>query len=170
MRQQQRLQQLLSNSNLLHESSHHQPQQLLLQQSQQQQQQPNCDIYPYVINNRQAASSGVGLQGLNNAASALNNSPSAQTFGLNNPNSAQMAHGLNHPNSDPLVRALADHGGRVLFTKHNSPRLNTPSGGLHQELNIPSEVEADIFGLHRRLDPDFSEVQKRFLKMKTSEI
>ena len=159
MRQQQRLQQLLSNSNLLHESSHHQPQQLLLQQSQQQQQQPNCDIYPYVINNRQAASSGVGLQGLNNAASALNNSPSVQ-----------MTHGLNHPNSDPLVRALADHGGRVLFTKHNSPRLNTPSGGLHQELNIPSEVEADIFGLHRRLDPDFSEVQKRFKKMKTSEI
>ncbi len=169
-----------------------------LQQQHQQLQQPNCDINPFVIStpninsNRQTVSqdSLLGSQCRNNSTSAQSLNIPSSGPSLNIPTSA---HGLAIPNSDPLVRAQAGHGGRVLFTKNagglaqpnvpsvgrsipsggpNIPnvglyissgaltqRPNIASGSMQQGpsggLNIPSEIEADILGLHRRLEPDF---------------
>jgi hypothetical protein len=120
----------------LHSNTNSSQQQQLLQQELQ----TNCDIYPYVISNRPSTgqSTSAALQGLNNS-------------------SAQSLHG-----SNSTVHKLNNSGsalpGRVLFTKNNSVCLNIPTGGL-EDVNIPSEVQGDILGLHRRLDPDILEVQ-----------
>jgi len=178
----------------------------LQQHHQQQQQQPNCDINPFVISspninsNRQTVSqdSLLGSQCRNNSSSAQSLNIPTSGSSLNIPTSA---HGLAIPNSDPLVRAQAGQGGRVLFTKNASAlaqpnvpsvgriipsggpnipsvglyvangaltqRPNIPSGSVQQGtsggLNIPSEIEADILGLHRRLEPDFDVCVKFFI-------
>ena len=193
-------QRIHANSNLLHGGSVEVDATTAakLQQQHQQLQQPNCDINPFVIStpninsNRQTVSqdSLLGSQCRNNSTSAQSLNIPSSGPSLNIPTSA---HGLAIPNSDPLVRAQAGHGGRVLFTKNagglaqpnvpsvgrsipsggpNIPnvglyissgaltkRPNIPSGSVQQGpsggLNIPSEIEADILGLHRRLEPDF---------------
>jgi len=171
-----------ANSNLMHGGSVEVATSTANQQQQLKQQQlPNCDIYPFVINNsninKQTVSQdkALGLQGQNNSTSALslNISTSVRSLVI--------------PNSDPLVRAQAGQGGRVIFTKNGSgianpnipslglnisrggsqqalnihgsslqPVLNIPSSGLQQGLIIPTEIKADILGLHRRLEPDFN--------------
>jgi hypothetical protein len=191
-------QRIHANSNLLHGGSVEVDATTaakLQQQHQQQQQQPNCDINPFVISTpninsyRQTVSqdSLLGSQCRNNSTSAQSLNIPTSGPSLNIPTSLAI------PNSDPLVRAQAGHGGRVLFTKNasglaqpNVPSVgriipsggpNIPSVGLYVAngaltqrqnihsgsvqqgpgggLNIPSEIEADILGLHRRLEPDF---------------
>jgi hypothetical protein len=199
-------QRIHANSNMLHGGSVEVDATTAAKLQQQQlQQQPNCDINPFVIStpninsNRQTVSqdSLLGSQCRNNSSSAQSLNIPTSGPSLNIPTSA---HGLAIPNSDPLVRAQAGQGGRVLFTKNASAlaqpnvpsvgriipsggpnipsvglyissggaltqRSNIPSGSVQQGpsggLNIPSEIEADILGLHRRLEPDF-DVSEQF--------